>query len=173
MFSDKKILVAYFSKAGQNYLKGEITDLEKGNTEVVAEKIAEITGADIFKIDPVKEYPEDYNACVKVASDEWTTGARPEIKGDKDISGYDAIVLGYPNWMGTMPMAVWTFLEGRDFSGKTVIPFCTNEGSGMGRSEKDLEKLVPGADVKNGYAIRGASVGKVGFDLENWLGELL
>jgi flavodoxin len=89
-----------------------------------------------------------------------------------DMDSYEVIYLGYPNWWGTMPMAVFTFLDSYDFSGKTIIPYCTHEGSGMGSSERDIKKLCPHAKVLSGLAIKGGTVGKADKDLANWLRKL-
>ena len=149
-----KSLVAVFSRADENYAVGFI---EKGNTMILAEMIAEQTGAKLFEIRTVKPYPRNYDECTDVAKKEQNEKARPALAEDKDISGYDTIFLGYPCWWGDMPMAVFTFLEAHDFSGKTVIPFCTHEGSGMGRTEGSLRRTLPGAKILKGLAIRGAT----------------
>ena len=149
-----KILVAVFSRADENYNVGVI---EKGNTLIVAEMIAEATGAEIFEIRPAKPYPKNYKEAIDVAKTEQAERARPAMAEDKDISGYDTIFLGYPNWWGDMPMIVYTFLEGRDFSGKTVIPFCTHEGSGLSGTEGTLKRMLSGATVLKGLALRGAT----------------
>ena len=149
-----KALVAVFSRADENYAVGFI---EKGNTMILAEMIAEQTGAELFEIRTVKPYPRNYDECTDVAKKEQNEKARPALAEDKDISGYDTIFLGYPCWWGDMPMAVFTFLEAHDFSGKTVIPFCTHEGSGMGRTEGSLRRTLPGAKILKGLAIRGAT----------------
>ena len=149
-----KNLVAVFSRADDNYAVGVI---EKGNTMILAEMIAERTGADLFEIRTAKPYPVDYNECTDVAKKEQNENARPALAEDKDISGYDTIFLGYPCWWGDLPMAVFTFLEAHDFSGKRVIPFCTHEGSGMGRTEGSLRKTLPGAKILKGLAVRGAT----------------
>ena len=137
-------LVAYFSRNGENYTRNGIENLSVGNTEVVAKKIAEFIGADLFKIETVSEYPFDYYETTHVAQEELRNNSRPELKKYlTDIRNYDTIYLGYPNWWGTMPMAVFTFLESIDLAGKVIIPFCTHEGSGMGHSEEDLKKYFP------------------------------
>lgn len=166
----KKIsLVAYFSRRGYNYLNGEIVFLQVGNTEVVAKKIRELTGSDLFQIETVKSYPEDYNETTTVAKKEQNENARPELTRTVDgMDDYDVIYLGYPNWWGTMPMAVHTFLESYDFAGKTIIPFCTHEGSAMGRSEGDIKKLCPKAKVLSGLAIKGGSVNKSDEKIAAW-----
>ena len=144
----KNILIVYYSWKGQNYWAGSIKNLPKGNTAVAAEFIQKAVGGDIFEIDTVNPYPEDYTACINQAKAELRSKARPEIKKYLDsIEKYDTIFVGFPNWWGTMPMCMFTFLEHYDFGGKTVIPFCTNEGSGMGSSEKDLKKVCKGSDM--------------------------
>lgn len=155
------ILIAYYSRRGQNYVGGTIEDLPMGNTEVVAQKIERLTGGDMYRIDTVKKYPVDYTACTEVAQRELRENARPKLV-DKvdDMEQYDLVFLGYPNWWGTMPMAVHTFLESYDFTDKTVVPFCTHEGSGMGHSIADIRRLAPGAKVSDGVAIRGSNVAR-------------
>ena len=149
-------LVAYFSRAGQNYGHGGVIDLPKGNTEILAEAIASELGADLFKIETVEPYPVDYYATTDQAKRELREKARPAIKGPlPSMEGVDKIVLGYPNWWGTMPMAVKTFLDALDLSGVTIAPFCTNEGSGLGGSVGDLRRSYPTANVVEGLSIRG------------------
>ena len=168
-----KGLIAYFSRKGNNYLEGRIVNLPTGNTAVIAKKIQEITGSDIFIIKTVRSYPEDYTETTDVAGEEKKQNARPELTEKvEDMDSYDVIYLGYPNWWGTMPMALFTFLESYDFSGKTIAPFCTNEGSGMGSSERDIKELCPTAKVLSGLAIRGSSVDKADKDVANWLKKL-
>lgn len=154
----KKVLVAFFSRTGENFFPGGTRFIEKGNTHVAAEMVAEVCDADLFEIKSVDGYSDVYKECVEKAKQEYDTDARPELLEEKDISTYDVIYLGYPNWCGTMPMPVWTFLEKYDFAGKTIYPFCTNEGSGLANSIKDIEKLVPKADVKEGLSIKGSQV---------------
>jgi flavodoxin len=157
MNNNKKSIIAYFSRRGYNYVKGNIIDLKAGNTEIVANKIQKLTGSDIFRIDTVKSYPTDYTETTKVAQRELHENARPELTDSIDnMEQYDIIVLGYPNWWGTMPMAVHNFLESYSFAGKTIIPFCTHEGSGMGHSIDDIKRLCPDTDVQNGTPIRGS-----------------
>lgn len=153
-----KTLIAYYSRRGENYWNGSIRNLEKGNTEVVVEKLkALLPDADVYHIDTTYEYPKDYYECIDRAKAELRQKARPELKNKLDsIDGYDTVILGYPNWWGTMPMVVYTFLESFDFSGKTIIPFCTNEGSGMGSSVRNIEKTAKGANVLDGTSIHGA-----------------
>ena len=149
-------LVAYYSRSGENYWAGGIKSIEKGNTERVAEFIAEATGADLFQIDTVEPYSADYMTCIDEAKAELGTKARPAIKGYVDnMDDYDTIFIGYPNWWGTAPMCIFTFLEHYDLSGKRVVPFCTSEGSGLGSSVRDLKKACTGATVEQGLAIIG------------------
>lgn len=163
-------LITYFSHRGNNYVGGNIENLPVGNTEVAAKMIQKLTGADIFRIATVKEYPTDYNETTEVARQELRQNARPELSSDMDnLDGYDVIFLGYPNWWGTMPMAVCTFLERHDLSGKTILPFCTHEGSGMGHSETDIRKLCPRATVLNGLSIRGGGVRDAEKAISAWL----
>jgi len=150
-------LIAYFSRADQNYFGGRLKNISVGNTEQAARILEKITGADMFKIEPVQPYSKDYNIYISQAQEDQLRNARPELTHyPESIDQYDVIYLGYPNYWGTMPMQVFTFLEHFDFNGKTICPFCTHEGSGMGRSEADIKKLCPGADVRKGLAIQGS-----------------
>ena len=151
--AQSKILVAYFSRVGNEYSVGNIT---KGNTAIIAEIIAGETGADTFEIKPVKPYPNDYTECTKVASKEKALKARPEIVGKVDnFQDYDIIFIGYPTWYGDMPMAVYTFLESYDFSGKKIIPFCTHGGSGLSSTDQALTLACPNSEILSGFEIRG------------------
>lgn len=152
--NDKKVLVAFFSRAGENYAVG---DIEQGNTHIIAEMIAEETGGTLFQIVPVTPYPDDYTECTEVAERELNAKSRPAIKGDAAVEDYDVIFIGYPNWWGDMPMPVYTFIERHDWQGKTVVPFCTHEGSGLSGTEGKLKKACGGATVKLGLAVRGAT----------------
>lgn len=153
-----KTLIAFYSRRGENYVNGSIQDLKLGNTEVVAAKIkALLPEADVFQIDTTHEYSKSYMTCIEEAKRELREQARPELKNrPESIDPYDTVILGYPNWWGTMPMVCYTFLEAFDFTGKTIIPFCTNEGSGMGSSVRFIKKLCPGATVLDGTPIHGA-----------------
>ncbi len=147
-----KSLVVYFSRAGENYAVGNISE---GNTAIIAKMIAAKTGEDIVEIIAQKDYPENYKACTDVAKDEQNKKARPALKNKIDISAYDTIYLGYPIWWGDMPMPVYTFLEGHDWSGKTIIPFCTHEGSGLSGTESRIRSTCKGAAVEKGLAVQG------------------
>ena len=152
--ADNKILVAVFSRADENYSVGII---EKGNTMVLAEMIAEKTGGELFEIKPAKPYPKDYKTTTEIAKREQNENARPALLNDKDISGYDTIFLGYPNWWGDMPMIIYTFLESHDFSGKTVIPFCTHGGSGLSGTEGTLRRRLSNSRLMKGLGVNGVT----------------
>ncbi len=157
-----KTLIAYYSRRGENYVNGSIKNLKLGNTEVVADKIkALLPDADMFRIDTTYQYSESYMTCIEEAKQELHDQARPEVKdAPESIDEYDTIILGYPNWWGTMPMVCYTFLESYDFTGKKIIPFCTNEGSGMGSSVRFIKKLCPTATVLDGTPIHGAEAAR-------------
>ena len=138
-------LIAYFSHSG--------------NTETIARDIHDHVGGELFRIRAVKHYPADYDAVVEVASVERRENARPAlIQLVGSTEPYDVVYLGYPNWWSTMPMPVFTFLEQGDWAGKTIRPFCTHEGSSLGRSVQDIQRLCPRSVVLNALAIRGSSV---------------
>lgn len=147
-------LIIVYSRADENYVVGNIT---VGNTMKLAQIIAEKTGAEIFEVKPSKPYPADYDTCIDVTKKEQNDKARPAFLEDKDISGYDTIYFGYPIWWGDIPMTLYTFIEAHDWSGKTVIPFCTHEGSGAGRTFSTLKSAMKGADVKSVTAVRGST----------------
>lgn len=154
---EKKILVAFFSRAGENYSVGYI---EKGNTQIVAEIISEHTGGKLFHIETAIPYPSSYKECIEIAKQEKEDNARPAIKGDIPVEDYDVVFIGYPNWWGDMPMAVYTFIEKHNWQGKTLIPFCTHEGSGLSSTEKKLSKACAGSVLLKGIAIKGSTAQK-------------
>lgn len=167
---NKKSLVIYFSHTGENYMADGIRNIDKGNTEVIAEMIQDITGADLFKVKPVKEYPYQYQECCDVAKEELNKNARPEIKNAlENIDDYEVIYIGFPIWWGTMPMPMFTQLEKLNFAGKIVKPFGTHEGSRMGNSEKDVKNLCKGATVLPGLPIQGSTVNRAKSEVENWI----
>ena len=143
-----KTLIAFFSRADENYFGGAMRYVKVGNTEIVCGIIKDLIGADSFKIEMKTPYSPVYTTC---------------------IDEYDTVILAYPNYWGTMPMAVYTFLESFDFSGKTILPLCTNEGSGMGSSEREIKKTCPGADVKKGLPITGSTAASSKSSVERWL----
>ena len=169
--ANKKVLVAYFSRAGENYSVGTIS---KGNTEIVAEIIAKETGGDLFKIEPVTPYPDNYNDTVKIARNEKRSNARPKIKNKvNDLENYDMVFLGYPIWHGDLPMAFYTFFDENNLSRKTIIIFSTHEGSGLAGTDDLIADYTKGKVVKNTFSIRGKRVqnskNKVEIDVKNWI----
>ncbi len=154
-------LIAYYSRKGETYWAGEIKVLAKGNTERVAEFVAEATGGDLFEIRTARDYSENHMECIEEAKAELEADTRPElVEYPESLDAYDTIFVGYPNWWGTCPMCVFTFLGHFDLTGKRVIPFCTNEGSGMGESERDLKRVCRGATVERGLPIIGNKAAK-------------
>ena len=167
-----KTLIAFFSRADENYFGGAMRYVKVGNTEIVVNGMKDIIAADTFKIDMKDPYSPVYMTCIEEAKKDLRENARPELTNYLDsIDDYDTVILAYPNYWGTMPMAVFTFLERYDFSGKTILPLCTNEGSGMGHSESDIKKLVPGAAVKKGLAVTGSNAANAGGVVKKWLSE--
>lgn len=152
----ENVLVVYYSRKGENYTPDGIRELEKGNTEYAAEYIQKALGADLFEIDTVKPYAANYRECCMEAAVEAKTGARPEIRGGvENMAKYDTIFVCFPCWCGTAPMCVFTFLEHYDLAGKTIVPLCTNEGSGMANAQKDLANSCKGAVIMPGLSVRG------------------
>ncbi|MGZ4913037.1 MAG: flavodoxin [Halobacteriota archaeon] len=166
-----KSLVAYFSRQGKNIISsGDIIDLPMGNTEVVAQMIQEATGSDSFRIEAVNPYPEDYRETTEVAKEEQRANARPELTSHvENMDAYRVVFVGYPNWWGTMPMPLFTFLEEYDLAGKTIAPFCTHEGSSLGRSVTDIKAVCPHSTVLDGLAVRGSDVQRAQEQVSEWL----
>ena len=135
----------------------------------MAKKIAAATGSELFEIARETPYPYSYAECVKEAKEEFIRNSRPELKEKISVKGYDVVILAYPNWCGTMPMAVFTFLESGDFAGKKILPLCTNEGSRMGRSEGDVKKLCPEADIAEGLSVKGSLAAESDEKVYAWL----
>ena len=156
-------LIVYFSRRGENYVSGRIQPLSVGKTEVVARRLQVLTGADLFQLEPVHPYSDNYNQCIEQAQADQRQDARPALRALPDhLEDYDTIYLGYP-------MCVFTFLASFDFTGKTILPFCTHEGSGLGRSEADIRRLCPGARVGRGLAILGTAVCREEAALAAWV----
>lgn len=153
----RKTLVVFFSRTGENYAVGYI---KKGNTHIIAEMIAEETDGTLFQVEPLKAYLANYTKCTEVAKQEMESKARPAIKGDVAVEDYDVIYIGYPTWWGDMPMPVYTFIEKHNWQGKTVVPFCTHEGSGLSDTENKLKKACEGATILKGLAILGTTAQK-------------
>lgn len=165
-----KTLVIYYSRQDQNYVNGDIVYLEKGNTEVVAGYIAQAADADLFEIETVKDYPADYTACTVEAKRELKASSRPGLRRYLDnIDQYDRIVIAGPCWWGTFPMPVFSLLEWLDFTGKTVYPVMTHEGSGLGGCVSSLMQVCSGAAIGKGLAIHGATASQSRGVCEQWV----
>ena len=165
-----KTLIAFFSRADENYFGGAMRYIKVGNTEVVVNNITELIDADTFKIEMQQPYSPVYMTCIDEAKADLKAKARPELVSFPDsIDEYDTIILAYPNYWGTYPMAVATFIEHFNFDGKTILPLCTNEGSGMGASERDLKKALSGATIKSGLSISGSNAADSKGAVKNWL----
>ena len=165
-----KTLIAFFSRADENYFGGALRYVKVGNTEVVCGLMKEALDADVFKIEMKNPYSPVYMTCIEEAKKDLRDKARPELVSyPESIDGYDTVILAYPNYWGTIPMAVATFLERYDFTGKTILPLCTNEGSGMGGSERTIKQLAPGADVKKGLPVTGSDAANAGSAVKRWL----
>ena len=155
-----KALIVFYSRADQNYVGGDIVDLETGNTETAAYMIKDITNADIFKLEQLKPYYKNYNKCIEQAQDNQRRDARPELVAyPENMEQYDTIYLDYP----------FTFLEKYDLSEKVIRPFCTHEGSGFGNSLNDIKRLCPKSDIQRGIAIKGGSVLRSQKEIEKWI----
>lgn len=164
-----KALVAYYSRAGENYVSGQIKTLKKGNTKLAAEVIAALLQADLFEIRQKAPYSEKYNECTEEALRDRKSGARPPLAVyPESLQEYDTVFLGYPNYWGGVPMAVCTFLEKCSLAGKTVRPFCTHEGSGLGHSLADIRALCPDSVITEGIAIFGSDPLSEKDKIEKW-----
>ena len=149
-------LIVFYSRAGENYFGGAYRRISVGNTEKVAEMLADLTGGELYKIEQAEPYSDDYKTCVAQAREDWQKNARPAVLDlPDDLDAYDEIYLGYPNYCSTMPMAVYTFLEHYDFTGKTIHPFCTHEGSGLSGTPANIADACPDAEVGEGLDLRG------------------
>ncbi|GHU23964.1 flavodoxin [Spirochaetia bacterium] len=150
------LLVAYFSWGG--------------TTRIIAEQIQKTVGGDLFEIKTLDPYPKEYNPTTAVAKREQRSNARPALTAQVNgMDSYKTIFLGYPNWWGTIPMAIVTFLESYNFSGKLIIPFCTHGGSALGRSIADIKKLCPQSTIGEGLAIRNGTIDHAGNAITVWL----
>ncbi|MBD5098786.1 MAG: flavodoxin [Clostridiales bacterium] len=182
--SRSNILVVWFSRVGVtpfadgvdasssasiNVRDGELV----GNMQYLAEFVAEETGGDLFQIITEKEYPVTYRDTTDLAKEEQSNNERPDLSSHaENMDQYGVIFLGFPNWWGTLPQAVKGFLEEYDFTGKTIVPFCSHEGSGLGRGPQDIAALCPGAELLDGLAVRGSAVSGAQADVQEWLNGL-
>lgn len=175
------ILIVYFSRA-ENVIQDEnldavssasinlVDDKVVGNMKILADYIQEKTNGDLFSIQTVELYSQDYDETTDQAKEEQNNNSRPELMNHIDnMDNYDIIFLGYPNWWGTIPMAVSSFLEEYDFGNKVIAPFCSHEGSRLGRGPEDIASLCPTATIMEGFEIRGSSVIDGKTDIENWI----
>ena len=167
-----KTLIAFFSRADENYFGGAMRYVKTGNTEIVCDIVKTLIPADSFKIEMKHPYSPVYMTCIDEAKKDLRANARPELVSlPASVDGYDTVVLAYPNYWGTVPMAVLSFLEKFDFGGKTILPLCTNEGSGIGSSERDIKRACPGAVVKSGLSITGSQAASCEGSVRRWLAE--
>ena len=166
-----KTLVAYFSHTGENLQNNEIVVLTKGNTEVVAEKIAELTKGDLYKIEEEDAYPERYDDCLRRARKEDEDNIHPAMKAGMKLNmdEYDTIYIGFPIWYRAYPRIVATFLDTYDFDGKVIKPFCTNDEGTFGISLLEMKGALKGADIRDGLAIRGADVYEADERIRNYV----
>lgn len=182
--AQSSLLVAYFSYAENAALPDDVDASASasiqpwngaltGNTGVVADMIAQATGADLFSIRTVEQYPDTYDATIDQGQQEQSDGARPELATHlENLDSYDTIFLGFPNWWGDMPMAVYSFLDEVDLSGKTVIPFVTSGGSGFSNTISTIQQMEPQATVQEGLSIGASSATGAQQQVESWLSEL-
>ena len=169
-YKDKKSLVIYFSRADENYFGGTLKYIEKGNTEVIAEYIRDITGADLFKVERKTPYNADYKICLEESRQEIKNNERPELSHYIDnIDEYEVIYIGGPVYLGVLPSPMVTQLEKLDFTGKIVRPFTTHEGSGLGSVPYQVKKICKGAVMTEGLSILGSSVYNAKEKVENWV----
>ena len=163
-------LVVFYSRAGENYFGGQYRFVEVGNTEKVAQMIGDATGAELFKIEQKEPYSPNYKRCIDQAMADKRANARPElVELPENLDDYDEIYLGYPNYWGDLPMAVYSFLEAFDWTGKTIHPFCTHEGSGLSGTERNIARTCKGARVTEGLAIYGSRVDRSEETILHWL----
>ena len=155
-----KTLIAYFSHIGENLQDNEIITLTKGNTEVVAEKIAELTGGDLYKIEEDQPYPEKYMDCVTRARKEDENNEHPALKNGPrlNMDDYDTVYIGFPIWYRTYPRIVASFLDAYKFDGKKIKPFCTNDEGTFGISLLEMQGVLKNSEISDGLAIRGVNV---------------
>lgn len=165
-----KSIVIYFSRTDENYMKDGIRNIDKGNTEIVAEKISKLTGANLFKVEPVNPYPYNYYDCCDVAKEELNNNERPRIKNYlTNLDEYDTIYIGGPVWWGHYPCVLFTALEGLNYEGKTIKPFCTHEGSGLGSIMDDIKQICHNAKIEKGLELRGSDVLNADCKIEKWV----
>lgn len=161
-----KSLIIYFSRADENYAVGYV---EKGNTEIVAEYIQELTGADIFKVEPAIPYAKDYETCIKEARDRINMHNAPVLSKINDILAYDIIYIGAPIYWGYMPEELVTVIKDLDWNEKSIKLFATHEGSGLGSIPSQLNEVCKGSKLVDTIAIQGSQVKDSKIKLEKWV----
>jgi len=167
---ETKALVVFFSHAGENYAVGNI---KVGNTKIVADYISELTGADQFEIVTHKYDGMEYNALTELAQEEARNNERPAFEGKlENLDQYDVVFIGGPIWWGTYPQVMFTFFDTYDLNGKTIYPFTTHEGSGLGSAVSDVRRAYPNANVQKGFSIYGHEVRTNKAKVEKWLESL-
>jgi flavodoxin len=165
-----KVLLAYFSRPGENYYYGGRTELAVGNTEVLSGMISRLIGCDVHCIEPADPYPHDYTETVARNVREQNANARPAVANPLPLlAPYDVVLLGSPIWNVRPPTIMATFAESLDFTGKTVFPFTTYAVSGLGTAARDYAAYCPGATIEEGLAVRGEEVRDADAAVESWL----
>ena len=164
-----KSIIIYFSRADENYFGGSLKYIEKGNTEVIAEFIQDLTGADMFKVEPLVPYSKDYMECIEEAKIRTKNHDAPIKENVPEISSYDVIYVGAPIYWGGMPEELITALNGLDFNGKIIRPFTTHEGSGLSGVPRQLKEICKGTEILDGLAISGSQVNNSKSKVESWI----
>ncbi|MDO5531856.1 flavodoxin [Sutterella sp.] len=169
----KRVLIVIYSRRGEEYAPGGAELLDVGHTERMARVIAKVTGGELLRIDTVKAYPVNYREMTEVAQEELNANARPELSTPiPDMSKYDTVFIGHPIWWSEMPMAMRTFLDKVDLSGKKVAHFTTHAGSGLGSSDRTLRRVVKGAEFLEPLAITGRQVDASEARITSWVKSL-
>ncbi len=164
-----KVLVLFYSRAGENHYAGGLKHLDIGNTHLAAQWIADACGGDLFQVETEVPYAESYKECCQQAVAQWKSNARPAVQAmPESVALYDTIVVGYPLWCGTMPMCLYTVLEQLNLTGKRVFALCTHEGSGYAGSIQALQTLCSGAQVAEGLCIKGSAVRSSEAEIRAW-----
>ena len=170
MEKNAKVLIVFFSHAGENYVVGNI---KVGNTKLVADEIQKVTGGDEFEIVAERNYDMPYGSLTKLAKEEQERNEKPAFKGEvKDIDQYSTVFIGGPVWWGTYPQVMFSFFDKYDLNGKTIIPFTTHEGSGLGSVVEDLKKLYPNATFKEAFSIYGHETRNDLSKVDKWIKSL-
>ncbi len=164
-----KSMIIYFSRADENYFGGAMKYIEKGNTEVISEYIQELTNADMFKVEPLEPYSANYMTCIEEAKVRTKTHNAPIKNAVPDITPYEVIYIGSPVYWGGMPEELFTALKELDFTGKTIKPFVTHEGSGLSSIPSQLKSICKGATIADAIAITGSTVTSAKGKVESWV----